>query len=67
MSLVGVTTSKLSPSSRTVCQSVATVVKDSNENPGYSLANHSARLLPKKILKGPSELNAENLGAQHMK
>ena len=26
-----------------------------------------ARLLPKKILKGPSELNAENLGAQHMK
>ena len=25
------------------------------------------RLLPKKILKGPSELNAENLGAQHMK
>ena len=26
-----------------------------------------SRLLPKKILKGPSELNAENLGAQHMK
>ena len=26
-----------------------------------------ARLLPKKILKGPSELNSENLGAQHMK
>ena len=25
------------------------------------------RLLPKKILKGPSELNAENLAAQHMK
>ena len=25
------------------------------------------RLLPKKILEGPSELNAENLGAQHMK
>ena len=25
------------------------------------------RLLPKKILKGPSELNAENLGALHMK
>ena len=25
------------------------------------------RLLPKKILKEPSELNAENLGAQHMK
>ena len=24
------------------------------------------RLLPKKILEGPSELNAENLGAQHM-
>ena len=23
------------------------------------------RLLPKKILKGPSELNAEKLGAQH--
>ena len=27
----------------------------------------SPRLLPKKILKGPLELNAENLGAQHMK
>ena len=26
-----------------------------------------ARLLPKKILKGPSELNAVNLGAQYMK
>ena len=25
------------------------------------------RLLPKKILEGPSELSAENLGAQHMK
>ena len=25
------------------------------------------RLLPKKILKGPSEINAENLGSQHMK
>ena len=24
-------------------------------------------LLPKKILKGPSELKSENLGAQHMK
>ena len=32
-------------------------------SPNYS----SSRLLPKKILKGPSELNAENLGAQHMK
>ena len=31
------------------------------------LALLTARLLPKKILKGPSELNAENLGAQHMK
>ena len=28
------------------------------------MTDHS-RLLPKKILKGPSELNAENLGAQH--
>jgi len=27
----------------------------------------STSLLPKKILKGPSELNAENFGAQHMK
>ena len=25
------------------------------------------RLLPKEILKGPSELKAQNLGAQHMK
>ena len=27
----------------------------------------TSTLLPKKILKGPSELNAENLGARHMK
>ena len=33
------------------------------------LLNHYilSRLLPKKILKGPSELKAENLGAQHVK
>ena len=31
------------------------------------ISTFGARLLPKKILKGPSELNAENLGAQHMK
>ena len=31
------------------------------------IISENPRLLPKKILKGPSELNAENLGAQHMK
>ena len=29
------------------------------------LCEKCTRLLPKKIFKGPSELNAENLGAQH--
>ena len=34
---------------------------------GFDLVDHTVltRLLPKKILKGPSELNAEKLGAQH--
>ena len=33
----------------------------------YNLKDDQTRLLPKKLLKGPSELNAEDLGAQHMK
>lgn len=33
----------------------------------YDYFDTVTRLLRKKILKGPSELNAENLGAQHMK
>ena len=41
-------------------------VKHSTQN-APSSRHTNARLLPKKILKGPSELDAENLGAQHMK
>ena len=37
------------------------------ERDSLELSSLFARLLPKKILKGPSELNAESLGAQHMK
>ena len=32
-----------------------------------SVTHDSSRLLPKKILKGPLELKAENLGSQYMK
>ena len=40
---------------------------DSDDDDDVGIFHSTARLLPKKILKGPSELNAENLGDQHMK
>ena len=46
------------------------IIDDNLDNLNFIVSQHhghSSRLLPKKILKGPSELNVENLGAQHMK
>ena len=40
---------------------------DADDEALWDICMAISRLLPKKILKGPSELNDENLGAQHMK
>ena len=47
-----------------VCQLAS---KIASFNIHFQNFEQTSRLLPKKILKGPSEINAENLGAQHMK